>query len=134
MEKDLSKLLGKVTKLAEPVVNVNEISRISEGVVVKGEIISPGDVRVDGKVDGKLRSDGRIVIGEGAELKGGLYCKVLDFWGKMDGDIYVGDTLSLKASSVVKGSIHARRFEVEMGARIDGSVNMLTAEQYDALI
>jgi len=136
MEKVLFNPKGNLfgmAKFAEPVVNVNDISRIAAGVSVKGNITSPTDVRIDGNVDGCLRSESRIVVGEGSELKGSLYCNLLDFWGKMEGDIYVRDTLSLKSSSEVKGSIHARKFEVEMGARINGSISMITEEEYDKL-
>lgn len=127
------KNLFGIAKFAEPVVNVNDISRIAAGVSIKGDVKSPTDVRVDGNVDGSLRSESRIVVGEGSALKGSLYCTILDFWGKMDGDIYVRDTLSLKSTSVVKGSIHARKFEVEMGAQINGTISMITEEEYDRL-
>lgn len=126
--------LKTITKIAEPVVDANEVSRIAAGVSVKGDLISKSDLRIDGTINGKVVSDTRIVVGEGASLKGSLYCNSLDFWGTMDGDVYVRDTLSLKAGSKIKGSIHVRRFEVEMGAEIDGICQMITEEQYDKLI
>ena len=137
MEKELSEVMTKLktfTKIAEPVVDANEVSRIAAGVSVKGDLISKSDLRIDGTINGKVVSDTRIVVGEGASLKGSLYCNSLDFWGTMDGDVYVRDTLSLKAGSKIKGSLHVRRFEVEMGAEIDGICQMITEEQYDKLI
>lgn len=137
MVKELSnkfEKLKQMTKIAEPVVDVNDVSRIASGVTVKGDIISPGDLRIDGVIDGKVVSKTRIVVGEGAKLKGSLYCDALDFWGSMDGDIYVRGTLSIKAGSKINGSVNVRRFEVEMGAEINGSCHMLTEEAYDKLI
>lgn len=122
-----------LSRFAEPVVNVNEVSRITEGVEVTGTIISPTDIRIDGKVDGIIKSEGRVVVGESAEIKGSIFCNILDFWGKMDGDIFVRDTLSLKSVSNTKGSIHVRRLQAELGAQIDGSCQMITEEQYDNL-
>ena len=61
--------------------NVNSISRISAGTVIKGEILSPCDIRIDGTFEGKLHSKGRVVIGETAVIKGDIFCENLDLWG-----------------------------------------------------
>ena len=53
--------LSKVKKAVEPEVSVNDISRISARTIIKGEISSDNDIRVDGKVNGKLFSKGKIV-------------------------------------------------------------------------
>ena len=65
----------------EPVVNVNSISRISAGTVIKGEIVSPYDIRIDGTFEGKIQSKGRVVIGESAHIKGDIICENIDLWG-----------------------------------------------------
>ena len=122
-----------MTRIAEPVVDVNDISRISAGTVIKGEISSRTDIRIDGQVEGKIHSEGRIVVGEGALVKGALLCCNVDFWGKLEGDIYVKDTLTLKASSSVDGSISVRKFQVEMGAQFNGMCKMITEAEYDKI-
>ena len=65
----------------EPVVNANSISRISAGTVIKGEIVSPSDIRIDGSFEGKIQSKGRVVIGESAMIKGDIVCDCIDLWG-----------------------------------------------------
>ena len=114
--------------------NVNDVSRISQGAAIRGDMTSSTDIRVDGQVDGTLYSDGKVVVGESARLSGKLFGTVIDFWGKMDGDIFVKDTLSLKSSSVVNGNIHVRRIQVEMGAQINGSFKMISEQEYDQLV
>ena len=123
--------LNKNVKPAEP--NVNDVSRISQGASLKGDLSSASDIRVDGRVDGTLCSEGKVVAGESARLTGRLFGENVDFWGVMEGDIFVKDTLSLKGSSEVNGNIHVRRIQVEMGARINGTIKMITEEEYDAL-
>ena len=122
-----------MNKIVEPVLNVNDVSRISSGTVIKGEISSDSDIRVDGVVDGKMYSKGKIVVGETAVLKGDLLCNVVDLWGKMDGDIYIKDTLSLKSTSVVNGNIRVHKLQVEMGAQINGTCKMISEQEYDQL-
>ena len=113
--------------------NVNDVSRISLGTAIHGDMVSPSDIRVDGQVDGTLFSDGKVVVGESARLSGKLFGTMVDFWGKMDGDVFVSDTLSLKSSSTVNGNIHVRRIQVEMGAQINGSFKMITEQEYNQL-
>ena len=123
-----------MTKIVEPIVNVNDVSRISTGTVIKGEVSSDSDIRVDGSVDGKLYSKGKIVVGESASLKGDLLCNVVDMWGRMEGDIYVKDVLSVKSSAVINGNIYVRKFQVEMGAQINGSCHMIGEAEYDKFV
>lgn len=115
-----------MSKTQAPVVNVNEVSRISTGTTIKGEISSPNDIRIDGRFEGRISSDGRVVVGDKAEIKGDIYCENLDFWGRLSGNLYVKDTLTLKDSSVVNGELHVKRLVVELGAHFDGSCKMLT--------
>ena len=122
------------TKTTAPVVDANNVSHISSGTVVKGEISSVADIRVDGAVQGKVYSKGRVVVGEDATLTGTLACTNVDFWGKIEGDVFVKDTFSLKGTAAVNGNIHVRRLQVEMGAQINGTCSMITEEDYDTFI
>ena len=55
-------------------VGVNDISRISAGSVIKGEITSPNDIRIDGSFEGKIVSQAKVVVGEKAVIKGDIVC------------------------------------------------------------
>lgn len=124
--------IQKVIKgVSDAEVSANDVSRISTGTIIKGDISSDCDIRIDGKVDGKIFSKGKVVVGENAVLSGGLACATTDFWGKMEGDIYVKDVLTLKSSAVVNGSLSVNKFEVEMGARVNGACKMITPEEYE---
>ena len=114
----------------EPIVNVNSISRISAGTVIKGEIFSPTDIRIDGSFEGRVHSKGRVVVGESAVIKGDIVCDTIDMWGKVDGNIFVKDTLSLKDGCVVNGNLHVRRLSVELGATFNGNCKTITEAEF----
>lgn len=118
-------------KTQTPVVNVNEVSRISTGTVIKGEINSPNDIRIDGVFEGKIFSKGRVVVGEKAEIKGDIVCDNVDFWGKMTGSLFVRDTLTLKDTCSVNGDLHIQRLVVELGAHFDGTCKMLKEGEFE---
>ena len=122
-----------MAKTMEPVVNVNEVSRISTGTVIKGEISSPNDIRIDGSFEGKIHSKGRVVVGEKAVISGDIICDNVDFWGRMTGSLYVRDTLTLKEGCTVNGDLHIKRLVVELGARFDGNCRMLADGEFDKL-
>ena len=122
------------SKPTVPVVDANDVSHISAGTVIKGEMSSLADIRVDGAIQGKVYSRGRVVVGEDASVTGTLACDNVDFWGKIEGDIYVKDTFSLKGTATVNGNIHVRRLQVDMGAQINGTCHMITEDDYDTFI
>ena len=117
-----------------PAVDVNDVSHISAGTIVNGEVSSLTDIRIDGKVEGKIFSKGKVVVGESASVSGTLACSNVDFWGKMDGDIFVKDVFSLKSTAVLNGNVHVRKLQVEMGAQLNGTCAMITEEDYDKFV
>lgn len=124
---------ANVQKPAEPAANVNDVSRISSGSYIKGEISSPFDIRIDGHFEGKVCSQAKVVVGEKAVIKGDIICSNSDFWGKIEGNFYVKDTLSLKDTCEVTGDLHIKRLQVELDAKFNGSCKMITEEEFKTL-
>ena len=114
-------------------VNVNSVSRISAGTVIKGEIQSPYDLRIDGTFEGKIQTKGRVVIGESAIIKGDIICENIDLWGKVEGDLFVKDTLALKDGCKMNGNINISRLAVELGATFNGTCRTITEEEFNKL-
>ena len=125
---------NKKSPVASLVVVANEISRIAEGVSLKGDLSSRNDVRLDGCIEGIVYSQGRVVVGENAVIKGSVLCSNIDLWGQVDGDLYASEVLVLKSSAKVKGGIHTNKIQVEMGARIDGTCEMIEKEGFDKYV
>ena len=115
----------------EPVVNANAISRISAGTIIKGEILSLCDIRIDGTFEGKIQSKGRVVVGESAHIKGDIVCDSIDLWGKVEGNVFVKDTLNLKEGCSVNGNLNVRKLSVELGATFNGNCKMITEADFD---
>ena len=118
---------------AEPMVNVNSVSRISAGTIIKGEIQSPYDIRIDGTFEGKVQTKGRVVVGESANVKGDVICENIDLWGKVEGNVFVKNTLALREGCVVDGNLNIRKLSVELGSTFNGSCRMITEEEFDKL-
>ena len=111
----------------------NTSSIISAGTVIKGEIISPNDIRIDCVFEGKLMVKGKVVVGESATIKGDIICDNADIFGKVDGNIYVKDTLGLKDGCVMNGNLHIRRIAVELGSTFNGNCKMINEGDFEKL-
>lgn len=112
-----------MAKTDQPV-NINTISRISQGTCFKGVMTSPSDFRLDGTFEGDIVCEGKVVVGADAHFKGNITCSDLDFWGKAEGEFFVKDTLSMHSACEIKGNIHTRKLYVELGSSFNGNCSM----------
>jgi cytoskeletal protein CcmA (bactofilin family) len=116
--------------MAKPIVNeVKALNTIAQDTKIVGNIESDGDIRMDGVLEGKLNCKGRVVIGPQARVKGTIYASSAEILGKVEGEIYVSDLLSLKSTALITGDLIMGRFSVEPGARFTGICKMNGGEQ-----
>jgi len=94
-------------------------SIISSELVVRGTLISAGDVQIDGKVDGDIRA-GSLVIGDKAVIVGDLYAEEAIIRGRVEGSIRAR-RVQLCATCRVEGNILHEALSVESGAFFEGN-------------
>ena len=94
-------------------------SIISADMVINGTLSSTGDIQIDGRIEGDVRSVG-LVIGEKAEILGEVYAEEVTVRGKVVGRIRARKVL-LAATSHVEGDILHEAFAVESGAFFEGN-------------
>ncbi|MDD7456440.1 MAG: polymer-forming cytoskeletal protein [Bacteroidales bacterium] len=110
-----------------------ESSKISAGTTIRGEIQSPNDIMLDGNFEGKIISQSRVTVGTKANIKGDIICNNCDFSGKIEGNFFVKDTLSLSGSCIVNGDLHIKRLQVELDAKFNGNCHMISEEEFSRL-
>jgi len=101
-----------------------EINVISANTKITGNIESNGDFRIDGEVQGDVRTQGRVVIGKTGIVKGSVTCINADIEGVFEGDLKVSETLSLFKSAQVTGDTVIGKLSVEAGASLNGTCGM----------
>jgi len=89
---------------------------ISKNTTIIGDIISEGDFRIDGKVEGSIKTSGRIIIGKEGKIKGKTICKNADIEGKISGELNVDNLLTLKETANIQGDVSMGKLSVEPGA------------------
>lgn len=99
-------------------------NRISKKTKIKGDINSESDFRIDGALEGTVITPGKVVIGKQGSIDGKVSCGCADIEGSFTGQLEVTNTLSLKASAVVKGETWVGKLAVEPGATFNASCTM----------
>ena len=102
----------------------NEINRVVEGTKFKGELDCASNIRVDGIVEGALKTTGKLVVGASGVVEGDVTCDSADVEGQILGTLNVKNRLFLKSTADIKGDIVFDKLVVEDGAKFRGQVSM----------
>ena len=105
---------------------LGKTNRIVEGTLIKGDINSQADFRLDGELIGNFQSNGKIVIGPAGSVVGDIICKNADIEGKFNGKIQVTEILNVKSKASIYGEVTVGRLSVEPGADFSASCIMNT--------
>ncbi|RKE98860.1 bactofilin family protein [Ichthyenterobacterium magnum] len=97
---------------------------IAQGTTITGDIISDGDFRIEGSVQGNIKTPGKVVIGKTGLINGTLNSANADIEGKFSGKLMLSDTLSLKSSAHVEGEVVVGKLAVETGATFNATCVM----------
>ncbi len=116
------------------ITNSSSVNIIGEGTEIKGDINSNGDIRIDGKIHGKIFSKAKVVIGTTGEVNGDITCCNADISGKIDGEIKVQELLFLKSTSCIEGQITTEKLVIESGAEFNGECKMGAGNVNEKLI
>ena len=101
-------------------------NRINEGTKLKGDISSTGFFRIDGIVEGNVKTPSKVVLGKTGVIIGTLTCENADIEGKFEGTLQVSGTLSLRSTSVIEGDVTVGKLAVESGATLNANCLMQT--------
>ncbi len=97
---------------------------IAKGTKIVGDIASQGPFRIDGTVEGNIKTSGKVVIGKAGFIKGTLQGENADFEGKFSGKLILTGTLSLKSTAHIEGEVHINKLAVEPGATFNATCSM----------
>jgi cytoskeletal protein CcmA (bactofilin family) len=105
---------GVVAPNAKPAVP----SIISTDMKVVGDIISDGEVQVDGAVEGDIKSK-VLLVGEPANIKGEIIVDNIEVFGTINGQIKA-ESVTLAKTAHVVGDILHENLAIEKGAFLEG--------------
>ncbi len=103
---------------------IGERNIIAKNTTLVGDLTSDGDFRVDGKIEGTIKTTGRVVIGKEGTVNGNIECLNADVEGTFSGNLNVEEVLSLKSTAVISGDVVLGKLSVEPGATFNATCAM----------
>lgn len=105
----------------------NSATLISAGTVLKGDLKSESDLRIDGTIHGNVTSSAKVIVGPTGTVEGHIQGVQADITGKVIGNITVKELAQLRTKATVQGNITAVSLQIESGAFFNGQSIMALA-------
>ena len=95
-------------------------SLLSHDLTIKGNVISSGDIQIEGTIEGDVRAH-LVTVGESATIKGEIAADDVVVDGRVIGRLR-GLKVRLTATARVEGDIVHKTIAIESGAQFEGTV------------
>lgn len=102
----------------------NSSNTIGKGTFLEGNIETYGNIRIEGKVVGNVKSKSKVALGNSSHVQGNIIAQNADIEGEVRGKIEVSELLVLKATAIINGDIITGKLVVEPGAVFNGGCKM----------
>jgi len=99
-------------------------SIISIDTIIRGDLESNGDMRIDGKLIGNIDCKAKLLIGPQGIVEGNIKGNNADIHGKVNGNIKLNGQLNLIGKSVITGDIHVGKLQIESTVCFNGKCHM----------
>jgi len=96
----------------------------------KGEIHSgPNSLRIEGKVEGTIHSEGEVTIAPSGYMKGTIHAKHLIVTGKVEGIFKIAECLEIHGTGWVEGDVEVGSLVVDEGGTLLGTCTRRSVEK-----
>lgn len=126
----------KFRRKSDQSIEVTKLSSlIDAGVEIVGDVVITDGLRIDGRVQGEVRSraeaHGLLVLSEKGSIEGSVkvYDAVIN--GTIKGDLEIEHFLELQPNARVTGNISYRQLRMECGATVEGRLERLADQPAD---
>ncbi|GAC1633855.1 MAG: hypothetical protein NVS4B2_19980 [Chloroflexota bacterium] len=100
------------------------LSIIATGMTLSGDVDSNGVVKVEGRVDGKIRAARQVLIGRQGSVKGDVVTREAIVGGRIEGNITASERVEVQGTASVVGDVHTKSIVVLEGAQINGQIRV----------
>jgi cytoskeletal protein CcmA (bactofilin family) len=106
---------------AKPSVPAGQVTVVSAGSALEGDLRVRGALRIEGAVYGNVTTEGDMSLGPEARILGEVRAKNLSMAGRIDGIVHVRNHLRVLRGGMLRGHARYLTLEIERGGVMDGS-------------
>lgn len=97
---------------------------IGQGVKLQGNLTNQGAIQINGSVEGEIRSESMILVGQSAKVKGPLHAKIVEIMGEVEGTIFADDKIEIQPKGRLIGDATTHNLIIKQGATFVGRSEM----------
>jgi len=101
---------------------------IGASVKVKGNFQGQGNIIIEGALEGSLKTDANLFIGDQAKVVANIEAKDAMVNGEIRGNIKAKGYLAIGNTAKIFGDVQYSELSIDKGATINGQILMLTEE------
>lgn len=102
---------------------------VGHSVRIEGDLISEGDIKVDGIVNGKVKTTQNLFVGPTAKIDADVQAGTATIAGAITGNIKVTGVLLILQTGQIAGDIDCGQIAIEEGAYFSGQCKMAERKQ-----
>jgi cytoskeletal protein CcmA (bactofilin family) len=106
---------------------------LGSDALFKGTLSFEGTVRIDGRFEGTVQTNDTLVIGETGDMQADIDVGILVCKGKLKGTVVASKKIEMHPASKITGNVKTPAMSIELGAVLDGQLNM-TGRESDKII
>jgi cytoskeletal protein CcmA (bactofilin family) len=108
--------------LAPPAAPPQTSFRVGEKLSIKGEIAGEGDLELAGRFEGVINVNGRVVVGDRAEVDADITASTIVVGGKVRGNLTASGRVEILPQGVLTGNLKSGSFAAADGALVKGEI------------
>jgi cytoskeletal protein CcmA (bactofilin family) len=105
---------------------------IGPSIKVKGNFQGQGNIIIEGIVEGNVKTNNFLLVGNKAKITANIEAKEAQIGGEVKGNIKVKENLEVLATAKILGDVEANLISIAKGAILNGKCTMLAAEKIDS--
>jgi len=105
--------------------NIKEAETIiGPSIKVKGNFHGQGNIIIEGTVEGSVKTNGFLLIGDKAKINADISAKNAKIGGEIKGNVKIEEYLEIKSSAKINGDISTKKISIEKNAIFNGRCDM----------
>lgn len=100
--------------------NNDEVTIVGTGARLEGNVVSAGNLRIDGQVKGQINADGDVTLSPQSQVEADIRAQNVSVAGKFKGNLIVKAKAHLARGGRVDGNITSKTLVIEEGGLFHG--------------
>lgn len=97
---------------------------IGQSTLIQGTIVATDTMRIDGRVNGKVKSECDVIVGESGNVDGDIEAVDVLVAGMVSGSLHIRERLEITPTGKIRGDIFTKTLVVDEGASFKGNCSM----------